>query len=142
MQTNLETLRAEMDELRQTVERLQRRPPRLGRGGRLLLVGFGLLLGLMLDRLAHGEAYANPQGDKDLTCKSLTVLGPGGKATMKLGTDEDGGIIQINGVDGNPRTIVAVAPKQGGGLINLFDTKQKLRIVLEGNDNGGQIEKR
>ena len=132
MQTNLETLRAEMDELRQTVERLQRRPPRLGRGGRLLLIGFGLLLGLMLDRLAHGEAYA----------KSLTVIGPGGKATMKLGTDEDGGIIQINGVDGNPRTIVAVAPKQGGGLINLFDTKQKLRIVLEGNDNGGQIEKR
>jgi len=142
MQSNLETLRAELDELRQTVRHLQNRPPRLGRGGRLVLIGLGLMLGLMLDRLAHGEAYADPQGDKELVCKSLTVIGPGGKATMRLGTDEDGGIIEINGVDGNVRTIVAVAPKQGGGLINLFDTKRKLRIVLEGQDAGGVIEKR
>lgn len=139
MMDELQALRTEMEDLRQTVT--QCRGDGLMRR-RAFWIGLGVLLGLALARLPMNEAQAVLQDDKELVCKSLRVVGPDGKNTVTLGSDEDGGILQVFGVDGKIRSIVAVAPKQGGGLVNLFDTNKKLRLVMEGNDQGAIIEKR
>ena len=137
-------LRSEVEALRQTVQRLQSGGRPRGRWRRFGLIGLGLALGLLAARLPTNEAQAVTQdnNEKELVCSSLKVVGPNGKKTLLLSTDDDGGIMEIYGNDGNVRTIVAVAPKQGGGLVNLFDTRKKLRLVLEGSDQGAIIEKR
>jgi hypothetical protein len=139
MNEKLQELRTEVEDLRGTVNRLQNDN---GPRRRVLGIGLGILLGLVLARLPNNEARAVLQDDKELVCKSLRVVGPDGKNMVTLGTDEDGGIMQVFGMDGKIRTIVAVAPKQGGGLLNLFDTNKKLRLVMEASDQGAVIEKR
>ncbi|MCI0379602.1 MAG: hypothetical protein L0215_18495 [Gemmataceae bacterium] len=138
MNEELEMVRAELEQVRQKVSRLEAR-----KAARLGMLALGLALGLLVGWASLGEVQAIQQKEeKDLVCKSLRVLGPTGKNLIFLGRDQDGGILEVSGHDGDVRAVVAVAPRQGGGLINLFDTNKKLRLVLEGANAGAIIEKR
>ncbi|MCI0640913.1 MAG: hypothetical protein L0Y72_11450 [Gemmataceae bacterium] len=138
MSDDVAGLRAELEQLRLRLIRLETR--RTARVGMLVL---GLALGLVVGWATLGPAQATQQKEeKDLVCRSLRVVGPTGKNLIFLGRDQDGGILEVSGHDGDVRAVVAVAPMQGGGLINLFDANKKLRLALEGANAGARIDKR
>src|SRR5262245_43005763 len=121
MNAEVQSLRMELAELRRNVQQM--------RGGRnwlarLGLLAVGVLIGLVAVRTPSNEVHANQQDNKELVCTSLKVVGKGGKSLLTLGTDADGGVLQILGTDGKLRMHLAVAGKQGPGLIELFDTNK------------------
>jgi hypothetical protein len=138
MKPELQFLQAEVEQLRQIIGSLKpRRPSRAGRG---LMIGVGLALGLLAARWSPGEAQALSQDDKQIVCKSLRVVGPGGKDLLTLGADEDGGKMAFFGTDGKIRGEFFVADKKGAGVLNLYDVNKTRTIFLGTDEDGGIME--
>jgi hypothetical protein len=138
MTPEFNSLRMELEQLRQTVRRLQRNwrtPSRFG------LLAIGVVLGLIAARWPSNEAHAvaqDKQDNKELVCSSLKVVGPNGKEALTLGADADGGVLELLDVGGKTRMRLSVANKQGSGRIELFDNN-KQRTVFLGTDEDGAI---
>jgi hypothetical protein len=144
MTSELDALRIEVAQLRQSVRELQDRGRTPWGARRAAAACFALVLGLFLARIPTNEAHATAQDDKDkgkeLVCSSLRLVGAGGKNLLTLGGDADGGKLQFFGVDGKIRGELVVADKQGPGMINLFDANAKRTVYLGNDKNGGMLQ--
>ncbi len=133
-------LRDQIAELRREIEALKALPkgarsPRAARTGFLVLAG--LLIGLIAgwswqEPAAHA---AQDKDGKDIVCSSLKVVGAGGRTLTVVGSDADGGFIQIFAPDGKERAFIGVDQKQEGGLVYLNGTDGKARSVWNVNRN-------
>jgi len=139
MNPEFNSLRMELDELRQTVRRLQRN---WGTPSRFGLLVIGVVLGLIAARWPSNEAHAVAQDkqEKELVCSSLKVVAPNGKPVLTLGGDADGGVVELLDVGGKTRTRLSVANKQGSGRIELFDNNKERTVFLGTDDDGGILE--
>ena len=140
MNPEFNSLRMELDELRQTVRRLQRN---WGTPSRFGLLAIGVILGLIAARWPSNEAHAvaqDKQDNKEVVCSALKVVGPNGKPVLTLGGDADGGILELCDVGGKTRTRLSVANKQGSGRIELFDNNKERTVFLGTDDDGGILE--
>jgi hypothetical protein len=142
MTSELEALRIEVAQLRQSVRELQDRGRSPWGARRAAVACFALVLALLLARLPGNEAHATGQDDKakELVCSSLRLVGAGGKNLLTLGSDADGGKLQVFGVDGKLRAELVVADKQGAGMMNLFDASAKRTVYLGNDKNGGMLQ--
>src|SRR5438105_13478992 len=100
MTSELEALRIEVAQLRQSIGELQERGRKPWSARRAVAACFALVFALFLVRLPGNEALATAQDEKpkgqakELVCSSLRVVGPGGKNLLTLGSDPDGGKLQ------------------------------------------------
>ncbi len=142
MTSELRALRIEVDELRRTVHALQDCPRLPWFTGRIAVAAFVLTLALLLTRSPNTQALAAAQDDKakELVCSALRVVGAGGKNLLTLGSDPDGGKLQVFGIDGKIRAELFVGEKQGPGAANLFDANGKRTLFLGTDEDGGIME--
>lgn len=141
MTSELDALRIEVEQLRQSVRELQDRGRTPWGTRRAAVACFTLVFAFLLARLPGNEAHATGQDDKakELVCSSLRLVG-GGKNLLTLGSDADGGKLQVFGVDGKLRAELVVADKQGAGMMNLFDASAKRTVYLGNDKNGGMLQ--
>jgi hypothetical protein len=136
------SLGSEISQLRKEVDALRARCQRQPQWhGRWLVFAGGIVAGIFLGQSLLTSAYAVPQGEaKELVCSSLKVVGPGGKAMVVMGFDEDGGVVGINGIEGNQRVLMAVAPGRGPGFLGVYtpDNKKPM-LVLDADSDGGSV---
>jgi hypothetical protein len=142
MHLEQEMLRTELDSLRQEVEALRRACHQPARGrGRWLLFACGLVAGAIMGQALLSNALAVPQGEaKEISCRMLKIVGPTGKAMVVIGYDEDGGLVDISGQDGNRRAILGVGAMKGPGYLAITGSNQKPQVYIDADSDGGAFK--
>jgi hypothetical protein len=135
----LETLRAELGELRKEVTML-RKTRWITPGAFALALVACVALGVAAPRAQGGQepaGHAPLQMGQDLVCKSLKIVDGQGVAMLQLQSDKDGGMIVVNGADGKKRFFTAV--ENNAGFTDWYDPAGMRRATVFIGEAGSEL---